>query len=331
MFLRNQFEGTDVFDIPLIRKQNIDLNDVQFIGYDKTTPNDSAHKNRFVHFFLDDYKFEVMWNDPEPRLEKLRQYKGVLSPQYSTYYTMPIALQLYNTFRSRWCGAYLQQRGITVIPTVSWGLPQSYHFCFNGIEEGSVVAVSTVGVRTEKDFFLQGYNELQRRIKPSAVICYGKPYEEMQGKIITVDYAETNNLSTQEKLYQLKEDLSAYKFFSPPTPDPLSQYIITAGMGGGSIEVQLPKDESQLRHIFSYRQGHLMDTPENRKRLLHLARDTSKFVGKDKYGNHWHISMEPDGSQLWVRFQNSTINEGGLNPIPRVWDNHTGLNFNPFK
>ena len=114
-----------------------------------------------------------------------------------------------------------QQCGITVIPTVSWGLPQSYHFCFNGIEEGSVVAVSTVGVRTEKDFFLQGYNELLRRIKPSAVICYGKPFEEMQGKIITVDYAETNNLSPQEKLYQSESDLSAYKVFSPPAPDPL--------------------------------------------------------------------------------------------------------------
>lgn len=52
-------------------------------------------------FFLDDYKFEVICNDPEPRLEKLSQYKGVLSPQFSTFYTMPVPLQIYNTFRSR--------------------------------------------------------------------------------------------------------------------------------------------------------------------------------------------------------------------------------------
>ena len=34
-----------------------------------------------------------------------------------------------------------------------------------------------------------------RRIHPEAVICYGKPFEEMKGSIIAVDYAETNHLS----------------------------------------------------------------------------------------------------------------------------------------
>lgn len=104
-------------------------------------------------FFLDDYKFETVWNNPEPRLKKLSQYKAVLSPQFSTYYTMPVSMQIYNTFRSRWCGAYLQSKGITVIPAISWALPQSYWYCFDGIEKGSVIAVSTLGVKREKDFF----------------------------------------------------------------------------------------------------------------------------------------------------------------------------------
>ena len=158
---------------------------------DKTKSGDKAGANSFVHFFLDDYKFEVIWNDPEPRLEKLSQYRGVLSPQFSTYYTMPVRLQIYNTFRSRWCGAYLQSKGFKVIPTVSWGLPQSYWYCFDGIEKGSVVAVSTLGVRKEKDFFLQGYSELLRRLKPKAVICYNTPFDEMGGNIITVNYEGT--------------------------------------------------------------------------------------------------------------------------------------------
>jgi hypothetical protein len=102
---------------------------------------------------LDDYKFEVVWNDPEPRLEKLSQYKGALSPQFSAYYTMPVSLQIYNTFRSRWCGAYLQSKGFTVIPTVYWGQPQSYWYCFDGIEKNSVVALSTLGVKKKRIFF----------------------------------------------------------------------------------------------------------------------------------------------------------------------------------
>lgn len=39
-----------------------------------------------------------------------------------------------------------------------------------------------------------GYNEMLCRIKPSKIICYGKPFDEMKGDIIEVDYAKTNNL-----------------------------------------------------------------------------------------------------------------------------------------
>ena len=73
---------------------------------------------------------------------------------------MPLSLKVYNTFRSRWCGAYLQSKGIRVIPTVAWGEPNTFWFCFDGIEKGSIVAVSTLGVRKEKALFMQGYNEL---------------------------------------------------------------------------------------------------------------------------------------------------------------------------
>ncbi len=149
MFLRNQFAGEGVFEIPKLRKDKIDLERIDLIGYDKLSENQT---DKIVHFFLDDYKFEVMWNDPEPRIERLKQYTAVLSPNYSIYSEMPLSLKVYNTFRSRWCGAYLQSKGIKVIPTLAWGDPNTFWFCFDGIEKGSTVAVSTLGVRTEKHF-----------------------------------------------------------------------------------------------------------------------------------------------------------------------------------
>ena len=108
---------------------------------------------------------------------------------------MPIALQLFSTFKNRWVGAYLQEQGITVIPTVRWGDLTSFNFCFDGIEKGCAVAVSTIGVKKEKAHFMLGYNEMLSCIKPSKIICYGKPFDEMKGDIIEVDYAKTNNLS----------------------------------------------------------------------------------------------------------------------------------------
>ena len=194
MFLRNQFETDGVFEMPKIRKDEISLENIALVGYDKLSDNKT---DRIVHFFLDDYKFEVMWNDPEPRIERLKKFKAVLAPNYSLYTEMPLSLKIYNTFKSRWCGAYLQSKGIKVIPTVAWGEPDTFWFCFDGIAKGSTVAVSTLGVRTEKNLFLQGYNEMLRKIRPEAIIYYGEPFDEMKGNIIVIDYAETNNLNSK--------------------------------------------------------------------------------------------------------------------------------------
>lgn len=182
-----------MFSMPLIKKQDISLADAALIGYDKI--NQNCDYEKIVHFFLDDYRFENLYKDPDSKIEKLLQFKAVLTPDFSMFTEMPIALQMYNCFRSRWTGAYLQQKGASVIPTLRWGNLESFNFCFDGIEQGSIVAVSTIGVKNEKSHFMLGYNEMRRRIKPEKIICYGKPFDEMKGNIVEIDYGETNNLS----------------------------------------------------------------------------------------------------------------------------------------
>ena len=95
--------------------------------------------------------------------------------------------------------------------------------------------------------------------------------------------------------------------------------------------IKLPSNDSQLRHIFENREGHLPDAPENRKLLQDLANDSTKYKGKDKYGNVWNVRMNNDGTQDWVRSQHQVINEGGRNRTPRPWDKETGLFRNPTK
>lgn len=41
------------------------------------------------------------------------------------YLEMAPVIQIYNTFRNRWCGAYFASKGMGVIPTVSWGDPEA--------------------------------------------------------------------------------------------------------------------------------------------------------------------------------------------------------------
>ena len=288
LFLRNQFHGTEVFELPIIRRQNIDINDIKLIGYDKTKLDDKANEQSFVHFFLDDYKFEVLWNDPEPRLKKLSQYKAVLSPQFSTYYTMPTSMQIYNTFRSRWCGAYLQSKGLTVIPTVSWGQPQSYWYCFDAIEKGAVVAVSTLGVKSEQDFFLMGYQEMLRRIEPKAILCYCEPFPEMRGNIIAVNYADTNHLEVHRKFWMssianatIQKDAYCFPEYSQnANGDYLVKtfgYVISAGMGGGGGRYRMgrshgntPRDNKRQNDQFKAVCDKLKLTPKKRNELHHI-------------------------------------------------------------
>ena len=84
--------------------------------------------------------------------------------------------------------AYWQSKGITVIPTISWSDARSFEFCFDGVEQGGVVAVGMVGCKQSKLNFMRGYNEMLKRIQPSKILCFGSPFPEMKGNIIAVDY-----------------------------------------------------------------------------------------------------------------------------------------------
>lgn len=201
LFLRNSFEGEGAFKIPIIPKAEFrdeEFDDLLLIGFDKAKATDNNNIDRMVHFFLYDYRFEGIWKNPNKYIERLENYRAVLSPDFSMYTEMNPTMQLYNTFRNRWCGAYLASKGIRVVPTVSWGDASTYDFCFLGIPKGSVVAVSTYMVsehgnyQDQKEFFMQGYNEMLRRIKPEKIICYNTPFPEMKGDIVFVDYDKSS-------------------------------------------------------------------------------------------------------------------------------------------
>lgn len=70
-----------------------------------------------------------------------------------------------------------------VIPSVCCAGEKSYDFCFDGIEEGSVVAISTYRRERYKTEIMKSYNKMLEVIKPSAIICYGDPFPETKGNI----------------------------------------------------------------------------------------------------------------------------------------------------
>lgn len=158
----------------------------------RTVP-EGERKDYIAHFYYDDYKFIAAWREPEKYLDRLRQFKAVVSPDFSLYTDFPRALQILSCYRRQWCGAFWQSKGIDVIPDVVWGDEESYGYCFDGIPKGGTVAVSTVGVRNDRewngkdgDLFMAGYREMLNRLEPETVIVYGAMIDGLEGNIINV-------------------------------------------------------------------------------------------------------------------------------------------------
>lgn len=69
------------------------------------------------------------------------------------------------------------------MPTVSWSDPSSYEWCFDGIEEGSCVACSSVGClrnKEAKQVFIDGFIYMVDKIKPSKILMVGKLPKELE-------------------------------------------------------------------------------------------------------------------------------------------------------
>jgi hypothetical protein len=133
-----------------------------------------------VHFFTYDALFNSVWNAHTKPLIYLKRFGVVLTPDFSLSADYPKAIQVFNVYRRQWCGTYWQSKGMSVIPTVGWGAPDSYDFCFLGIPEYSVVALSTLGTRRRKADFMHGFDAMFECIQPKAILCYGKPFSEME-------------------------------------------------------------------------------------------------------------------------------------------------------
>ncbi|MCR5670592.1 MAG: DUF4417 domain-containing protein [Butyrivibrio sp.] len=196
LFMRNCFETVGKWDIPLVKRQELPISqDTQLISYSDTRRNETeTNKSSGVHFFIDDYRFNGIYDHPERSLEKLSQYAFLLTPDYSTYADMDLWRQLESVAKNRWCEAYWQSKGRLVIPTISWSTSRAFEFFCDGVEYGSAVAIGMIGCKKNRLGFMRGYSAMLERINPSVILCFGEPFPEMEGNIFTVNYQKSRKV-----------------------------------------------------------------------------------------------------------------------------------------
>ena len=183
------FDGEGLYEIPIIKPEHY-VDEVQLIDFNQAVKtNSSGGKGKGVHFFIDDYHFVGIWKNIDKYIPILKRFDIVLSPDFSIYTDFPKAIQIYNHYRKHWVGAYLQSKGVTVIPTITWSTPDTFDFCFDGEPKHSTVAVSSVGCMKDdfgRRLFIDGWDEMMKRIEPENVIFYGQMPQEIRGNIIHI-------------------------------------------------------------------------------------------------------------------------------------------------
>ena len=181
------FEGVGEYDIPELEPiYEYEIGDIkEWIGFNYVL-SDKEPEGKGVHFFIDDYQFNRIWNNPEKYVDKLRKYEAVLTPDFSPYADMPMATQIFNHYRKHWCGRYFQENGVKVIPTIRASKDdRSFKWYLDGEPKGGVVCIRSMWTSKEDDreYFIKEYNQMYQKLKPSKIYIYGNKIDGLKGNI----------------------------------------------------------------------------------------------------------------------------------------------------
>ena len=190
----------DNYGIPIIKKQDFscDWNNIKYASLSNLKSTKNKQKTVLSNFQYDSTLMRL-WNNPENYISKFKEFHAILSPDFSVYTNMEQAQIIHNVFMNRWLGCFWQYLGVNIIPTISWGDNSTYDICFSGVEKESIVAISTIGISKNHKEFIEGFNELIKRINPPLIIVRGNYVKGMSGNLLFFSFEETFNI---DKAYE---------------------------------------------------------------------------------------------------------------------------------
>lgn len=179
----NFVEVSGQYDFPKIKAndtlQDISESNTASFNFHKTIKNKS---NCYIHFYIDDYQFERIWHQPMRYIQILKQFKGVIGPDFSVYKNMPKAQQIFQVYKQRLLSALMQNEGINLIPNVTWSDIESIDWILEDFPQNSVIALSTNGCLNSdvKQEFIRCYKKTISLLNPIQIIIIGTVPTELK-------------------------------------------------------------------------------------------------------------------------------------------------------
>ena len=189
------------FDIPYVESSGIIPN--KLITFSKCLKSNDF--DCWVVFYENDEMFERLWKSPNKYLPILKKFNGVVGVDFSLYGDYPIAIQVFNVYRSRLITHWLKRQGIKVIPNVRWSTECTYEFCFDGLKNNDIVFIGSHGCSKCKGdikILELGLRKMIETINPRIICVYGKAsapiFEEIKAKGIEIKQYESEFSLTHE-------------------------------------------------------------------------------------------------------------------------------------
>lgn len=133
-----------------------------------------------IHFFEADNLFTRIFCNPCKYLPFLKNCKGVVGPDLSQYTDMPAEMR----YRHAWCNvtmsAYLQDKGVTIYPNVTWSKTDSFFYSCQRNLANSVIAINSNAVHSSSLSLYRwkiGYKFVIQELHPIHIIRYGQPVD----------------------------------------------------------------------------------------------------------------------------------------------------------
>lgn len=143
----------------------------------------------WFHFYIDDYRMERFWRNPEKYLPSLLRCAGGIGPDFSVLLDQPRAQQVANAYRNYvltyWLQCQAAKEGKQIIPNACFSDAESLEWIIEPLPEKSVIAVTTQGCmknRICKQALVNGLHTLVREKKPTMLVVYGLFPDEWKDK-----------------------------------------------------------------------------------------------------------------------------------------------------
>ncbi len=162
----------------------------KLIGYDEAksihnkmlrSHNKDYHIHAFIHFYIDDAKFDAkrssIWLYYEKALEVISHFDGIIAPDFSTYGDFPDPIKRFNYYRMNAFGYWIASKGIDVISNGRWGTPDTWEYCFDGNPRNSMLCIGTVAsnlkYKANYELFTDGLFKMVEVLTPHTILVYG--------------------------------------------------------------------------------------------------------------------------------------------------------------